>query len=74
MSTKEQNKQKMVEAIEKKLPDFVQMVKTTKDEAIVFHQHAFASDFQDEEFKLLGMAIKYAGIYNREITIVPEKE
>lgn len=74
MGTKDANKQKMIETVETKLPDFVKMVKTTGDKMIIFHQHAFAADYQDEEFSLLGMAIKYAGLYNREITIVQAKD
>lgn len=73
MNKKENNKQKMIEIVEKELPDFVKMVKTTKDEMIVFHQDAFAADYQENEFMLLGMAIKYAGLHSREITIIPTK-
>lgn len=73
MNTRETNKQQMVEFIERELPDFVRMVKTTKDEMIVFSQDAFAADYQENEFTLLGMAVKYAGLYNREITIIPSK-
>ena len=63
----------MIETVEEELPDFVKMVKTTKDEMIVFHQDAFAADYQENEFTLLGMAIKYAGLHSREITIIPTK-
>ena len=73
MNKKENNKQKMIETVEEELPDFVKMVKTTKDEMIVFHQDAFAADYQENEFTLLGMAIKYAGLHSREITIIPTK-
>jgi hypothetical protein len=73
VNKKENNKQKMIEIVEKELPDFVKMVKTTKDEMIVFHQDAFAADYQENEFMLLGMAIKYAGLHSREITIIPTK-
>jgi hypothetical protein len=34
------------------------------------HQNAFAADYQDEEYRLLGMAIKVAGIYGKEIHII----
>jgi len=73
VNKKENNKQKMIETVEEELPDFVKMVKTTKDEMIVFHQDAFAADYQENEFTLLGMAIKYAGLHSREITIIPTK-
>jgi hypothetical protein len=70
--SKEQGKQKMIEEIEKQLPDFVKAVKFgAGDEMLMFHQDAFAADYQEEEFRLLGMAVKYAGLHGREITIVP---
>jgi hypothetical protein len=37
---------------------------------VVLHQDAFAADYQDDEYKLLGMAIKFAGLYGKEIRIV----
>lgn len=67
----ENDKRKMVETIEKQLPDFVKMINSTTDEMILLHQDAFAADYQEEEFRLLGMAIKYAGLHGREITIIP---
>ncbi|MCJ0743351.1 hypothetical protein [Pedobacter montanisoli] len=73
MNTREANKQQLIERIEKELPDFARMVKTTKDEMIVLSQDAFAADYQENEFTLLGMAVKYAGLYNREVTIIPNK-
>lgn len=73
MNTSEANKRKMIEVVEKELPEFVKMVKTTQDKIIIFNQDTFAADYQEDEFYLLGMAIKYAGLYNREITIIPNK-
>jgi hypothetical protein len=29
---------------------------------VLLHQDAFAADYQEDEYKLLGMAIKYAGL------------
>jgi len=73
MSATEISKQKLIETIEKQLPDFVKMVKTVGDEVIMFNQEAFAADYQEEEFRLLGMAVKYAGLHGKEIMIVPNK-
>ena len=56
--------------VEAALPDFVAMVRAGGAEAIVVHQDSFAADYQDEEFVLLGKAIKYAGIFGREIHII----
>ena len=55
--------------VERQLPDFVQLVRN-QEVAIVLHQDAFAADYQDHEFALLGKAIKYAGIFGREVRIV----
>jgi hypothetical protein len=71
MSNKENDKRKMVDTIERELPDFVEMINSTGDEVILLHQDTFAAGYQEEEFRLLGMAIKYAGIQGRKITIVP---
>jgi len=37
---------------------------------IIFHQGAFAADYQPSEFSLLGMAIKYAGLMGKEVRII----
>lgn len=70
------DKQKMVETIEKQLPEFVKMVKEAVEQnaAVIFNQDAFAASYQEEEFRLLGLAIKYAGFHGREIIIVPNKD
>ena len=56
-------------AIEELLPDFAKSCRDAK-EVMVLHQDAFAADYQDDEYKLLGMAIKFAGLYGKEIRIV----
>jgi hypothetical protein len=33
-------------------------------------KNAFAADYQDEEYRLLGMAIKFAGICGKEVHII----
>jgi hypothetical protein len=33
------------------------------------HQDAFAADYQEDEYRLIGMAIKFAGICGKEIRI-----
>jgi len=40
------------------------------DEVIVIHQDSFAADYQDEEYTLFGKAMKFAGIYGKEIRII----
>ena len=57
------------ESFEQQLPDFVRMCSDAIDE-VVFHQDAFAADYQDREFCLLGRAIKYAGLLGKTVRII----
>jgi hypothetical protein len=41
---------------------------------VVLHQDRFAVHYQDDEYKLLGMAIKFAGLYGREVRIIGKTE
>lgn len=61
----------MISITEEKLPDFTQLVKKGQDK-ILIHQDSFAADYHEDEFSLLGMAIKYADIHKREIVIISE--
>lgn len=65
----EKQKNELIKEVEEKLPEFVQAVKQTEANKIVLHQDAFAADYQNDEFSLLGKAIKYAGIYGKEVII-----
>ena len=55
--------------IEKLLPEFAQKCRESPD-VLVLHQDAFAAAYQDEEYALLGKAIKFAGIYGKEIRVI----
>ena len=55
--------------IETKLPDFVAAIRNSGNNAVILHQDAFAADYQDAEYVLLGKAIKYAGIFGKQIVI-----
>jgi len=55
--------------IERVLPDFVKSCREKAD-AVIVHQDAFAADYQDDEYALLGMALKLAGLYGKEICVV----
>jgi hypothetical protein len=59
----------LIEYIESKLPEFADAVHSDAD-MITLHQDAFAADYQEEEYILLGKAIKYAGIFGRKIIVV----
>jgi len=54
-------------AMERVLPDFVKSCKENV-EPLLIHQDAFAVDY--DEYELLGMAIKFAGLYGKEVHIV----
>ena len=49
------------------LPDFVTSCRETVGPLLI-HQDAFAVDY--EEYELLGMAIKFAGLYGKEVRII----
>ena len=37
---------------------------------VIIHQDAFAADYQDDEYALLGKAIKFAGLHGKEVRII----
>ncbi len=64
-----QREANLVREIQEKLPDFA---KACADdvEVVLLHQDAFAAAYQDDEYLLLGMAIKYAGLCGKEVQVV----
>jgi hypothetical protein len=58
------------------LPEFDAAIKKAATEAegddavLVLHQDAFAAGYDDDEYTLLGMAIKYAGLQGVTINII----
>lgn len=50
------------------LPDFVKSCLRNSD-AVIIHQDSFAADYQQDEYLLLGMAIKFAGLHGKEVRI-----
>jgi hypothetical protein len=55
--------------IRRLLPDFVKSC--GKNEGlIILHQDSFAADYQQDEYALLGMAIKFAGLHGKEVRII----
>ena len=51
------------------LPDFVDSCRKNED-MVIIHQDSFAADYQRDEFVLLGKAIKFAGLYGKELRII----
>jgi hypothetical protein len=43
-------------------------------ELVLLHQDAFAADYQEDEYTLLGMAIKYAGLGGQEVRVIGKTE
>ena len=54
-------------AMERILPDFVKSCRETGGPLLI-HQDSFAVDYN--EYDLLGMAIKFAGLYGKEVRII----
>ena len=59
----------LIAVIEAKLPEFARACHGHDIPTIILHQDAFATDYQEEEYRLLGMAIKFAGVYCRDVLI-----
>ena len=55
--------------VERLLPDFVNSCRD-KAAVVIIHQDAFAADYQDHEYALLGKAIKFAGLHGKEVHII----
>jgi hypothetical protein len=55
--------------IESLLPDFARSCRDGAD-VVIIHQDSFAADYQDEEYALFGKAMKFAGIYGKEIRVI----
>ena len=41
-----------------------------ESELVMLYQDAFAADYQEHEYMLLGMAIKYAGLRGKEVRVI----
>ncbi|MGD0905275.1 MAG: hypothetical protein ABR924_20470 [Terracidiphilus sp.] len=65
-----ERKAALVAAVEDRLPEFVKACRDPEvPKIIIQHQDAFGADYQDDEYLLLGRAIKYAGIHGKELRI-----
>lgn len=56
----------LIAAIEKMLPGFARACRAHDAPVVIMHQDAFAADYQEEEYRLIGMAIKFAGICGKK--------
>ena len=64
-----QREANLIATIRAKLPDFARMC-ADDSELVMLHQDSFAADYQDDEYALLGMAIKYAGQHGKEVRVI----
>ncbi len=64
-----QREANLIATIRAKLPDFARMC-ADDTELVMLHQVAFAADYQEDEYLLLGMAIKYAGLRGKEVHVI----
>ena len=61
--------------VETYLPDFARGVrasqaKDAKGSVMVLHQDSFAAGYHEDEYTLLGMAVKYAGLNGVEVKVI----
>jgi hypothetical protein len=45
-------------------------IKVTLSAMFMLHQDASAAGYQEDEYTLLGMAIKYAGLRGKEVRVI----
>ena len=64
-----QREANLFSTLQQKIPDFIERCNEPV-EIIVLHQDAFASSYQEDEFTLLGMAIKYAGLVGKTVHVI----
>ncbi len=64
-----QREASLIGTVRSKLPDFAKMC-ANDAELVMLHQDAFATDYQEDEYMLLGMAIKYAGLRGKEVRVI----
>ena len=51
------------------LPDFARARRARHIPVVIMHQDAFAADYQEEEYRLIGMATKFSGICGNEVCV-----
>lgn len=57
----------LIAAAEKMLPEFARACRAPDTLLVIMHQDSFAADYQETEYRLTGMAIKFAGICGKEV-------
>jgi hypothetical protein len=68
-----QRQSNLIRRIQSSLPDFVKACAADVD-MVLLHQDAFAAAYQEDEYALLGMAIKYAGLCGKEVRVIGKNQ
>jgi hypothetical protein len=66
---REERIRKLKQFVEERVPSFASACKSDVD-VLLLDQDAFAADYQEDEFILLGKATKYAGLFGKELNII----
>jgi hypothetical protein len=64
-----QRESSLIATVRKSLPEFAKAC-ADDTELVMLHQDSFAADYQDDEYALLGMAIKYAGLRGKKVRVI----
>jgi len=64
-------KSHLIAVVEQELPDFARMCRDDGADIVLMHQDAFAASLHEDEYNLLGMAIKFAGMHDKHVQIIP---
>jgi hypothetical protein len=64
-----QRESTLIATIRTKFPEFAKAC-ADDTELVLLHQDAFAVDYQEDEYALLGMAIKYASLRGKEVRVI----
>ena len=56
------------------LPDFARACRAHESPVVIMHQDALAADYQEEEYRLVGLAIKFAGVCGKEVRIIGNEQ
>jgi len=62
----------LISIIEQEFPNFARMCRDPGADLVLMHQDAFATSLHEDEYKLLGMAIKFAGMCDKHVQIIPK--
>jgi len=62
----------LIAIVEQELPEFAEMCRNSGADLVLMHQDAFATSLHEDEYKLLGVAIKFAGLHDKHVQIIPK--